>query len=258
MSQPVDSLADLISRTTGLIRQANNLVVLTGAGMSTPSGIPDFRSQGSGVWTNTLPMEMVSLSTFRTNPELFFRSLHPFASQIMLAQPNQAHYALADLEQAGFVKTIITQNIDTLHLRGGARRVLEVHGSFNTLTCVGCYRQYTSEGILQDYVDNLTIPRCQNCNSILKPDVILYEEQLPMRTWLQAEDASRNCDLMLVAGTSLEVMPSARLPVEALEHGARLVIVNLSETFVDMRADIILRGDVVDILPKLAAEVLRA
>jgi NAD-dependent deacetylase len=251
-------LSELINQASDLIRQAKYMVALTGAGISTPSGIPDFRSRGSGLWTKYLPMEVASLSTFRTNPELFFAWLHPFASHLLLAVPNAAHLALADLEQAGVLKAIITQNIDALHSRSGSRHVLEVHGTLNTLTCVCCFRQYLSEGIIEDYIDNMTIPRCQLCNGILKPDVILYEEQLPMRTWLKAEEVTRSCDLMLVAGTSLEVMPSARLPVDALAHGARLVIINHTETYVDVRADVILRGDVAQILPHLTQEVLLA
>jgi NAD-dependent deacetylase len=256
MSKQAGHLADLIARASDFIRQSKKAVALTGAGISTPSGIPDFRSQGSGLWTKYLPMEVASLTTFRTNPELFFAWLHPLASHMLLAQPNEAHHALADLEQAGYLRTIITQNIDALHTRGGARHVLEIHGTLNTLTCVGCYRQYLSSGIIEDYIDNMTIPRCQVCNSILKPDVILYEEQLPMRTWLKAEDASKTCDVMLVAGTSLEVMPSARLPVDALDNGARLIIINRTATYIDERADVILPGDVAELLPKLAAEVL--
>ena len=161
MSKPETHQADLIAQAADLIRQSNNVVALTGAGISTPSGIPDFRSQGSGLWTKYLPMEVASLTTFRTNPELFFAWMHPLASHMLLAQPNEAHHALADLEQAGFLKTIITQNIDALHTRGGARHVLEIHGTFNTLTCVGCYRQYVSNGIIDDYIDNMTIPRCE-------------------------------------------------------------------------------------------------
>jgi NAD-dependent protein deacetylase/lipoamidase len=258
MSKASSHLTELICRASNLIRQAKYMIALTGAGISTPSGIPDFRSRGSGLWTKYLPMEVASLTTFRTNPELFFYWLHPFASRLLLAVPNAAHHALADMEKAGVLKTIITQNIDALHFRSGSRHVLEVHGTLNTLTCVNCYRQYASEGIIEDYIDNMTIPHCELCNGILKPDVILYEEQLPMRTWLKAEEATRNCDLILVAGTSLEVMPSARLPVDALAHGARLVIVNHTETYVDVRADVILRGDVAQILPRLTEEVLIA
>jgi NAD-dependent deacetylase len=172
------------------------------------------------------------------------------------AQPNPAHIALAELQKAGYIGTIITQNIDALHSRAGATSVLEVHGSLKTLTCTKCFTQVSSDGIIQEYIENCTIPRCKGCGGILKPDIILYEEQLPVRTWMEAEAACQSCDLMLVAGTSLEVMPSAKLPILALDHGAALVIVNNAETFIDVRADVIIQADVAEILPRLANEVI--
>jgi len=246
----------ITQRAASIIKAAHRTVVLTGAGISTPSGIPDFRSPGIGLWTRYMPMEVASLSTFRHNPELFFKWMHPLATRMFSAVPNAAHIALAKLEVAGYVSTIITQNIDGLHTRAGAKNVLEVHGTLNTLTCIGCYRQFSSLGIVEEYVKNGTIPHCLICGAILKPDVILYEEQLPIKTWLKAEEACKVCDVMLVAGTSLEVMPSAKLPVLALERDAHLIIVNNSETYVDVRAEIILRGDVADILPHVADAVL--
>jgi NAD-dependent deacetylase len=243
-------------QAANLIKASRCTVVLTGAGISTHSGIPDFRSPGIGLWTRYLPMEVASLSTFRHNPELFYKWLHPLAVHMLSAEPNAAHIALAKLEAAGFISTIITQNIDGLHTRAGAKQVLEVHGTLNTLTCVGCYRQFSSFGIIEEYVNNGTIPYCQVCGAILKPDVILYEEQLPFKTWQKAEEASRTCELMLVVGTSLEVMPSAKLPVVALGNGARLIMVNKTDTYVDVRADVILRGDVVEFLPQLVDEVI--
>ncbi len=258
-------MSDLPAETLTGIRQAAQLIrtcqrgiALTGAGISTPSGIPDFRSQGSGLWTRYLPMEVASLSTFRLNPELFFAWLRPFASHMLLAAPNPAHQALAQLENAGHLQAIITQNIDGLHHRAGAKNVFEIHGTFNTLTCVGCYHTFPAAGHIENYLEQGIIPRCQQCNHILKPDIILFEEQLPVRTWKKAEQASKTCDLMLVAGTSLEVMPSAKLPLLAVENGACLVLVNKTETYMDVRADVILRGDVAEILPQLTAEVLHA
>lgn len=251
---PAESLPAIHSAAS-LIRQAKKVVILTGAGYSTPSGIPDFRTAGSGLWTKYLPMEVASLTTFRTNPELFFAWLHPLASHMLGAVPNEAHYALVKLEKAGYVSTIITQNIDGLHHRAGNNHVLEIHGTFNSLTCVGCFKKFVSETLIQPYLENGDIPHCPECKRLLKPDVILFEEQLPYRTWMQAEKASESCDLMLVAGTSLEVMPSARLPVRALDNGAKLILVNKSDTFIDVRADIILRGDVADLMPLLAREV---
>jgi NAD-dependent deacetylase len=247
-----------IHHTAELIKQSHHAVVLTGAGISTPSGIPDFRSPGIGLWTRYLPMEVASLSAFRYNPELFYKWLHPLAVHMLSAQPNPAHIALAKLQVNGYISTIITQNIDGLHTRAGAKNVLEVHGTLNTLTCIKCFKQVSSEGIIKEYINLCTIPLCQVCGGILKPDVILYEEQLPVKTWTMAEEACRKCDLILVAGTSLEVMPSAKLPILALDNGASLIIVNNTDTYIDVRADIIIRADVADIFPQISDEVLNA
>jgi NAD-dependent deacetylase len=239
-----------------LIKKARNGVVLTGAGISTPSGVPDFRSAGSGLWTRYLPMEVASLSTFRYDPEKFFAWLHPLASHMLGAQPNAAHNALQRLEKAGYITTIITQNIDGLHSRAGSKNVLEVHGTFNTLTCVSCFTKHESKDHIDPYLKDGTIPRCPHCQKILKPDVILFEEQLPAKTWIKAQEAAQKCDLMIVAGTSLEVMPSAGLPMRAVENGAPLIIINRTETYIDVRAQVVIKMDVAEALPSIAAEVL--
>src|SRR4030042_5462781 len=200
-----------INSAAQLIKKSHCTIALTGAGISTPSGIPDFRSPGVGIWTHIEPMEVASLSAFRHEPEKFYKWFRPLASLMFSAKPNPAHLALARLQSAGYVSTIITQNIDGLHRRAGAENVLEVHGTLDTLTCTNCYHQVASSTILEEYINNSTLPLCQHCGSILKPDVILYEEQLPIQTWIKAEEACRNCELMLVAGTSLEVMPSAKV-----------------------------------------------
>jgi NAD-dependent deacetylase len=240
-----------------LINEAKHTVVLTGAGISTPSGIPDFRSPGSGLWTRYDPMKVASLTAFRYHPEKFFDWLHGLALKLTQAQPNPAHIALAQLEQAGAIQAIITQNIDRLHQRAGSKHVLEVHGSMSTLTCISCYRQYDSDQFIKPYLENGEIPRCPNCGNVLKPDVVLFEEQLPFRTWLQAQTETKECDLMLVCGSSLEVTPVAHLPYQALENGAHLIIVNDTPTYVDERADVVLREDVAEVVPRIAAEVIR-
>ena len=254
--KPAPDVQRTFQQAAKLIRSAKNAVTLTGAGISTPSGIPDFRSAGSGLWTRYLPMEVASLSTFRRNPELFFQWLRPLASHMLMASPNPAHLAIARLEKAGFIQTIITQNIDGLHTRAGARHVLEVHGTLNTLTCTDCFLQISSDEVLRPYLENGTIPHCPNCGMVLKPDIILFEEQLPVRTWMKAEEASKTCDLMLIAGTSLEVLPSAKLPAIAAQHGAHLILVNRTPTYIDVRADLIIRDNVADAIPQLASEVL--
>ncbi len=249
-------VSEAISQAASLIKKSKHTVALTGAGISTPSGIPDFRSPGSGLWTRAEPMEVASLSAFRHHPERFYAWFHPLAVQIHAAQPNPAHLALAQLQSAGYLGAIITQNIDGLHSRAGSKDVVEVHGTMRTLTCTNCYQQVPADMIMDDYLQRCTIPHCQVCGSILKPDVILYEEQLLVQTWIKAEEATKNCTLMLVAGTSLEVMPSARLPIVAVEHGAKLIIVNNAATFMDVRAEVVIQDDVAEILPRIATKAL--
>jgi NAD-dependent deacetylase len=238
-----------------LVRKAKHAVVLTGAGISTPSGIPDFRSEGTGLWSRDEPLEVASLQTFRMAPERFFAWFRPLASQIFFAQPNAAHIALAQLEHAGHVKTIVTQNIDALHQKAGSTCVAETHGTLQTLTCTNCYQKYEADLYLKSFIEQGEIPTC-SCNGILKPDVILFGEQLPHAAWIQAQRAVRQCDLMLVAGSSLEVLPVAGLPMQALDRGAHLIIVNNTATYVNVRADVVIMDDVASILPEIAKRVL--
>lgn len=256
-------MADLSTKTKQDIRHAANIiqsskhvVVLTGAGISTPSGIPDFRSPDSGLWERCDPFEVASLYTFRINPEKFFAWMRPLAIQIYDAQPNPAHRGLAHLEQAGYLNTIITQNIDNLHQRAASTNVLEVHGSMQTLTCVSCFQQVDSAGHIQPYFKDGIIPRCPDCDNLLKPDVVLIGEQMPVKTWLKAQKACKECDLMIMAGSSLEVIPVAGLPMLAIENGASLIIINHTNTYIDEHADIVFSEDVAEIIPLIVAEVL--
>ncbi len=235
-----------------LFRKAKRVVVLTGAGISTPSGIPDFRSEGSGLWSRDEPMEVASLTTFRTAPERFFNWFHPLVSQICSAKPNAAHLALAEMEDTGCLQTIVTQNIDALHQKAGSKHVVEMHGTWRTLSCTGCFKQFESEPLLQPYLNVGKIPLCPNCNEILKPDVILFGEQLPQSAWMEAQHAARQCDLILVAGSSLEVLPVAGLPMQALDRGAHLIIINNTPTYLNVRADVVIMDDVATTLPEIA------
>lgn len=239
-----------------LVRKAKRAVVLTGAGISTPSGIPDFRSEGTGLWSRDEPLEVASLSTFRTSPERFFTWFRPLAGQIFYAKANAAHRALVHLEEAGHIQTIITQNIDALHQKAGSRCVVETHGTMQTLSCTSCYQKFEAEPYLKPFIDHGTIPFCSHCQGILKPDVILFGEQLPHAAWIQAQRAARQCDLMLVAGSSLEVLPVAGLPMQALDRGAHLIVVNNTPTYVNVRADVVLLEDVASVLPEIAKRAL--
>lgn len=239
-----------------LFRRAKRVVVLTGAGISTPSGIPDFRSEGTGLWSRDEPLEVASLSTFRTHPESFFKWFRPLAGQIFHAQPNAAHRTLAELEQAGIAQTIITQNIDMLHQKAGSKRVIEMHGTLQTLSCTQCYKSFDSSEFVERFISDGTIPFCPDCNGILKPDVILFGEQLPQTAWFEAQREARSCDLMMVAGSSLEVLPVAGLPMQAVDRGAHLIVVNNSPTYINVRADVVIMGDVASILPEIAKRAL--
>jgi len=245
-----------IEYAADLFRESKRAVVLTGAGISTPSGIPDFRSEGTGLWSRDEPMEVASLLTFRTAPEKFFQWFRPLAGRIYNALPNPAHLALAEMEQEKRVYSIITQNIDNLHQKAGSKNVIEMHGTLRTLTCSQCYHQVESQPYLNPFIENGEIPRCPCCGSVLKPDVILFGEQLPQTAWFHAQRDTRQCDLMMVAGSSLEVLPVAGLPMQALDRGAHLIIVNNNPTYLNVRADVAIMENVAEIIPAIAERVL--
>ncbi|MFN8385158.1 MAG: NAD-dependent deacylase [Anaerolineales bacterium] len=255
-STPAETNALDALHAAELFRKARRVVVLTGAGISTPSGIPDFRSEGTGLWSRDEPLEVASLSTFRTAPEKFFQWFRPLAGQIFDAKPNAAHLALADLEKNGISICIATQNIDGLHQKAGSTKVFELHGTLRTLSCTQCFKQYESHPFLEAYIKDGTIPLCPNCNGILKPDVILFGEQLPQAAWNEAQRETRQADLMLVAGSSLEVLPVAGLPVQALDRGAHLIVINNTPTYINVRADVVFMDDVATILPEIVKQAI--
>ncbi|MCB8923074.1 MAG: NAD-dependent deacylase [Ardenticatenaceae bacterium] len=246
-----------MAETVTLLRAANHAIALTGAGISTPSGIPDFRSPDSGIWSQTTdPMEVASIYAFKHWPQRFYDWLRPLATMILEAYPNAAHLALAKLEQRGLLKSIITQNIDLLHTKAGSQKVYEVHGHFRQVTCTSCFAQFPAEQYLPEFLETGEVPMCPMCGGILKPDVILYGEMLPISVLNQAQLQTRICDLMLVIGSSLEVAPVGDFPLLAKQSGAKVVMINLEETCLDHIADIIIRADVVDVLPRLAEQLV--
>jgi NAD-dependent deacetylase len=246
----------LVQRAVSLLSNASHAIALTGAGISTPSGIPDFRSSGSGLWEKYDPMDVASLAAFRYRPEKFYAWLQPLAVNMVQAQPNPAHIALAELEKAGRLIRVVTQNIDDLHRRAGSKNVIELHGHIREATCVTCYTPQSTEGLIQDFLLSGEIPRCPECNGILKPNAVLYGEQLPFEVVRQAQIEFSRSDLILVIGSSLEVTPAALFPIEPLNTGAQLIIINHMPTYLDERADLIFRQDVAVVLPRLVDEVL--
>ena len=247
----------LIDRAIELLGEARHVVALTGAGISTPSGIPDYRSPKSGLWETAADMmEVASIYGFRHHPQTFYDWLRPLLQVIRSAQPNPAHYALAQLEAAGRLKAVITQNIDLLHGRAGSRSLYEVHGHLREIVCPACHHLLPAEPALDEFMTSGKIPRCTRCHHIMKPNVVLFGELLPWKTMKDAQLQARTADLMLVAGSSLEVAPAGDLPEIALEHGARLIIINFLDTHLDSQADVIIRADVAQVLPRLAAPFL--
>ena len=225
-------------------------VVLTGAGVSTESGIPDFRSP-TGIWAEFDPLEYASLPAFRADPEKVWSFYKPRIAMLTAAEPNAAHRALARLEEAGLVEAVVTQNIDLLHERAGSRDVVEVHGSIRSATCPRCVRSYPRDDVLTRLEDG-DAPACDDCGAVLKPDVVFFGELLPADAVERAFELARRAGLLLVVGSSLEVHPIAALPEATMVAGGRLAIVNKGPTPYDGRADLKLEGNAGEILGAVA------
>jgi len=242
---------DDIARAAALLREARYAVALTGAGHSTPSGIPDFRSPGTGLWERANPMEVATIYAFRRHPEAFYNWVRPLVTALLEAEPNPGHLALAKLEQGGWLKAVITQNIDGLHQRAGSREVLELHGHLREATCIRCYKILPTEEFLDDFLSSEKVPRCPMCDGVMKPNVVLFGEQLPVAVVNAAMAHIRQADLMLIAGSSLEVVPASQLPLIVRERAGRIIVVNLTPTYVDDVADVVIHADVAQALPRI-------
>lgn len=246
---------DNIAVVAEWIQQSGYTVAFTGAGISTPSGIPDFRSPENGLWEQADPMEVASIFGFRRNPQAFYDWVLPLARKTVNAQPNAAHFALVRLEEIGKLQAIITQNIDMLHTRAGSKTVYELHGHMRKATCIHCFREYDGEPIMAKFIQDGEIPHCPECNGVLKPNVILYGEQLPYDQLQAAKKVSRSADLMLVIGSALEVAPASDIPLLAKRNGAKVVIINLGATLFDDEADLHIEGDAAEILPVIVQQM---
>ena len=241
-----------LERAADLILAARHALAFTGAGISTPSGIPDYRSPGAGLWETMDAMKVATSASFRADPAAFYRLLRPLAARLLLAEPNAAHRALADLEQWGLLACIITQNVDNLHQKAGSRCVWELHGHLRQATCLRCQRTFPAEGLLEDLLQGVDAPRCSCCGGALKPNVVFFGEPLPRYAWMEAAGEAERCDLILVVGSSLEVTPASDLPFMALRHGAKIVVINNVPTPLDEEAAVVLCDDLAVVLPRLA------
>lgn len=239
------------TRLAQLIGEADSVVALTGAGISVPSGIPDFRSPGTGLWANVNPMEVAHIDVFRRDPGRFWSFYGQRFQTLEDKRPNRAHAALAKLERAGLLDAVITQNIDRLHARAGTENLVEVHGSIAQSSCLVCGLRYELADVRRRHEGAAdAVARCE-CGEALKPGVVLFGELLPVEAMLRAERLAAGADLMLCIGSSLEVYPVAALPETTLEAGGQIAIVTQGPTPLDRRAAVRMRGDVVQELQAL-------
>jgi NAD-dependent deacetylase len=241
-----------IERLAQLVRDSRCTVALTGAGISVPSGIPDFRSPGTGLWENVDPMEVAHIDVFRRDPKRFWTFYRPRFGMLSDKRPNGAHAALAELESKGLLDAVVTQNIDRLHRKAGSRRVIEVHGTIETSSCVDCGTSYALD-LVEGLFDEEGVARCDDCNGPVKPDVVLFGELLPATAMEEAVALAARAELLLCVGSSLKVYPVAGLPATTRTAGGRIAIVTKGPTPYDDEADVRLGGDVVEELEGLLA-----
>jgi NAD-dependent deacetylase len=247
-------VADQAERLAELLRESSSTVALTGAGISVPSGIPDFRTPGEGIWEKVDPMEVAHIDAFRRDPAKFWGFYRPRFQMLGDRQPNLAHEALAELERRGLLEAVITQNIDTLHHKAGSERVIEVHGSIRTSSCQDCGAKVPLAEVEELFGDD-GAARCAECDGPVKPDVVLFGELLPERAMAKAEALAEGAELMLCVGSSLEVYPVAGLPSVTLGRGGRIAVVTKGPTPFDQDATVRMDGDVVADLEAVLAAV---
>jgi NAD-dependent deacetylase len=239
-------------QAVAILRDSRWTIALTGAGISVESGIPDFRSPG-GLWDRFNPMEYAHIDAFRRNPAKVWEMLREMSAVVREARPNAAHVALAELEQLGVLKTIVTQNIDDLHQQAGSRRVIEFHGNSRRMQCLYCHREYEADEAERRVAETGVFPpRCPIDDHILKPTVVFFGEAIPAQAAAEAYDEARNCQAILVVGTSATVFPASSLPMIARERGARVIEINTAPTGLTYQvAHLSLFGSAGEILPEL-------
>ncbi len=240
-------------RLAELLREAERAVVLTGAGISVPSGIPDFRTPGTGLWENVDPLEVAHIDAWRRDPDRFWRFYGQRFASLVDKRPNDAHRALVELERRGLVRGVITQNVDRLHRVAGTERLVEVHGSIEWSVCLQCGGRVPLERVVELLATAEEAPECAACVLPLKPDVVLFGELLPEQALAEAHELARTADLMLCVGSSLEVHPVAGLPAITRGAGGKIALLTQGSTPYDGEAVIKLDGDVVDELGAVLA-----
>ncbi|MBD3256101.1 MAG: NAD-dependent protein deacylase [Candidatus Lokiarchaeota archaeon] len=244
-----------IKQAAKLILDAEHVIVLTGAGVSTESGIPDFRGEG-GIWEKYKPEIYGNIQAFLKDPSKFWQMAEKVAPKLFSAEPNPGHAALAELEDLDLINAVITQNIDELHQKAGSVIVYEVHGNINRFNCFGCRASYTKKQVMRKLKKEKKYPPvCDMCGAPLKPSVVLFGESLPTFEIYQSQALAEKSDVMLIAGSSLSVAPVSELPNYTLSAGGKLIIVNDRPTHMDERAEIVIRHKTGTVLPLIVEEI---
>ena len=236
-----------VNQVVKLIKKSKYAIVLTGAGVSTGSGIPDFRTPGKGIWEKVDPFKVTSITAFDEDPQRFYYFYRPRIEMLSRVSPNPAHKAISQLEEMGYIHCLITQNIDNLHQRAGSKKVIEVHGTLRKAICRRCGKIISSELLIQKMDKSKEkVPYCE-CGGVFKPNVVLFGEMLPNLD--NAIYESKRADLILTVGSSLQVSPANMLPQYCLNRGGKLIIVNFMSTHLDYLAEAVINEDVCDFLP---------
>lgn len=251
-------LAEKIEQVAGLIAQFHRIVVFTGAGISTESGIPDFRSPG-GIWTKYEPDDF-TIQKYRSNKDVRKKVWKLMTDPDMMfgvAEPNPGHYAIAELQTMGKLYAVVTQNVDRLHQKAGIsdELVFELHGDMSHAKCMTCETHYPPDRVLQWLEQGIEDPECGQCGGMLKPAGIFFGEQLPFDVLMESEKRCRNCDLCIVVGSSLQVVPAAHLPYYAVQSRAKLVIINVGPTQLDEMADVLINAKSGQVMPPIIERV---
>ncbi len=248
---------DETEKLAQLVVQSSKVVVFTGAGISTESGIPDFRSPG-GIWSRYDP-EDFTIQKFLSGPAarktIWKMSME--GGLLTEAKPNLAHYAIAELHNLGKLDCVITQNIDNLHQKAGVPedRVFELHGNMEWAVCLNCHRRFPMPEVLRRIEQGVEVPDCPECRGILKPDAVFFGEALPQETLQEAIRRARNCDLLVVIGSTLVIYPAAYIPTYAKEAGATLAIINLTPTPFDDYAEVVIRAKAGETMSKAMEKI---
>ncbi len=249
---------DYIEQVADMVVGAKKVVVFTGAGFSTESNIPDFRGP-QGVWSKFDPDEL-NLPNFLRSEEIrekYWQVHKLFWEAVKDAQPNKGHYAVTELHNMGKLDCVITQNTDGLHQKSGTpdAKMLELHGTMHWVDCLDCHKRYPRDYAHQKMLAGEKVPRCGGCKGILKPATVAYGQSMPVRETNEAVERSSNCDLFLAAGSSLVVYPAAQMPLLANQNGAKLVIINITDTPHDSYADIVIAEKTGETMSKIVNKV---